>query len=124
MTFSGACQLLTGAAPAGWSTAEPLNLPWSRRELTPLTRDGSRNSGPTWIVAIGAHDRPATVTIRIAHTRAGVEEHITLAVGHPDGGRARVPSSYPGAGSRRCARCTANARSCCRWASTSGSAPA
>ncbi|WP_406505991.1 DUF6177 family protein [Streptomyces sp. NBC_00212] len=74
------------------------------RPLTPLPRDRSQNSRPTWIVAIGAHDRPAIVTIRIAHTRAGVEEHITLAVGHPGGGRARVPSSCPGAGTGRTRR--------------------
>ncbi|GAA2455069.1 DUF6177 family protein [Streptomyces mauvecolor] len=31
-----AWQMLTGAAPAGWSTAEPVNLPWSRGQLTDL----------------------------------------------------------------------------------------
>lgn len=29
---------LTGAPPAGWSTAEPVSLPWSTRELTDLAR--------------------------------------------------------------------------------------
>ncbi|MEV5280493.1 DUF6177 family protein [Streptomyces sp. NPDC051994] len=82
-----AWQLLTGAAPAGWSTAEPVNLPWSRRQLTALARDRSQSASPTWLVVIGTHDRPAIATIRVAHTRVGVEEHITLAVGHPSGRR-------------------------------------
>ncbi|MGW1867876.1 DUF6177 family protein [Streptomyces mauvecolor] len=82
-----AWQMLTGAAPAGWSTAEPVNLPWSRGQLTDLARDRARSSTPTWLVAVGAPERPAIATTRIAHTRAGIEEHITLAVGHAAGQR-------------------------------------
>ncbi|MER5558847.1 DUF6177 family protein [Streptomyces sp. NPDC002506] len=77
-----AWQVLTGAAPAGWSTAEPVNLPWSRSQLTALARDRARSSLPTWLVVVGAPERPAIATTRIVHTHAGIEEHITLALGH------------------------------------------
>lgn len=71
---------LTGAPPAGWSTAEPINLPWSTRELTDLAR--ARAPRPTWLIAIGHPDRPALATIRVLRTPAGVEEDITLALGY------------------------------------------
>ncbi|MFD9629393.1 DUF6177 family protein [Streptomyces violascens] len=77
-----AWQMLTGSAPAGWSTAEPVNLPWSRAQLTALARDRARSSSPTWLVVVGAPECRAIATVRIAHTRAGVEEHITLTLGH------------------------------------------
>ncbi|MFI6049235.1 DUF6177 family protein [Streptomyces violascens] len=77
-----AWQMLTGSAPAGWSTAEPVNLPWSRRELTALARDRARSTRPTWLVVVGAPECPAIANVRIAHTRSGVEEHITLVLGH------------------------------------------
>ncbi|MEU8720448.1 DUF6177 family protein [Streptomyces antimycoticus] len=71
---------LTGTPPAGWSTAEPVNLPWSIRQLTDLAR--RRAPQPTWLIAIGHPDRPALATIRIARTPAGVEEDITLSLGY------------------------------------------
>ena len=71
---------LTGAPPAGWSTAEPVNLPWSTRQLTDLARQ--RAPQPTWLIAIGHPDRPALATVRIARTPAGVEEDITLSLGY------------------------------------------
>ncbi|KUL23253.1 DUF6177 family protein [Streptomyces regalis] len=71
---------LTGAPPAGWSTAEPINLPWSTRELTDLAR--ARAPRPTLLIAVGHPDRPALATIRVLRTRAGVEEDITLALGY------------------------------------------
>jgi hypothetical protein len=71
---------LTGAPPAGWSTAEPVNLPWSTRQLTDLAR--ARAPRPTWLVAVGHPDRPALATIRVLRTPAGVEEDITLALGY------------------------------------------
>ncbi|GGV66251.1 DUF6177 family protein [Streptomyces massasporeus] len=71
---------LTGAPPAGWSTAEPVNLPWSARQLTDLAR--SRAPRPTWLVAVGHPDRPAVATVRVLRTPAGVEEDITLALGY------------------------------------------
>ncbi|MER6357157.1 DUF6177 family protein [Streptomyces sp. NPDC001634] len=77
-----AWQTLTGAPPAGWATAEPVNVPWSPRQLTDLARSRARQSQPTWAVAVGAPDRPAIATLRIAHTPKGVEEHITLALGY------------------------------------------
>ncbi|MFD7505340.1 DUF6177 family protein [Streptomyces sp. NPDC059850] len=71
---------LTGAPPAGWSTAEPVNLPWSTRQLTDLARQ--RAPQPTWLIAVGHPDRPALAAIRISRTPAGVEEDITLALGY------------------------------------------
>ncbi|WP_369369000.1 DUF6177 family protein [Streptomyces sp. CG4] len=78
-------QALTGAPPAGWSTAEPVNLPWSPRQLTELARTRAEKSAPTWLVAVGAPDRPAIATCRVIRTPAGVEEQITLAFGYTAG---------------------------------------
>ncbi|WP_435280367.1 DUF6177 family protein [Streptomyces koelreuteriae] len=75
-----AFQHLTGTPPAGWSTAEPVNLPWSSRQLTDLAR--ARAPQPTWLVAVGHPDRPALATVRVQRTPAGVEEDITLALGY------------------------------------------
>lgn len=74
---------LTGAAPSGWSTAEPVNLPWSPRQLTELARTRAQKSAATWLVAVGAPDHPAIATLRVAHTPAGIEEHITIGIGCP-----------------------------------------
>lgn len=71
---------LTGAPPIGWSTAEPVNLPWSTRELTDLAR--ARAPGPTWLIALGSLDRPALATLRVVRTPAGVEEDIILTLGY------------------------------------------
>ncbi|MFE7329006.1 DUF6177 family protein [Streptomyces sp. NPDC057565] len=74
---------LTGAAPAGWGTAEPANLPWSLRQLTDVAYD--RAPQPTWAVVVGSPDRPALATVRISRTTGGVEEDVTLALGYgPD----------------------------------------
>ncbi|MFD1662934.1 DUF6177 family protein [Streptomyces caeni] len=75
-----AFQHLTGAPPAGWSTAEPVSLPWSTRRLTEFAR--TRAPQPTWLTAVGHPDRPALATLRILRTQAGVEEDITLALGY------------------------------------------
>ncbi|MCC3651696.1 DUF6177 family protein [Streptomyces sp. S07_1.15] len=75
-----AWQHLTGAAPAGWSTAEPVNLPWSTRRLTDFAR--SRAPHPTWLIAIGHPDRPALATLRVTRTPGGIEEAITLTLGY------------------------------------------
>ncbi|MFJ9677923.1 DUF6177 family protein [Streptomyces sp. NPDC101194] len=77
-----AWRTLTGAPPAGWATAEPVNVPWSPRQLTDLARTRAQQSLPTWIVAVGAPGHPVIATMRTVRTRAGVEEHITLAIGH------------------------------------------
>ncbi|WP_328879084.1 DUF6177 family protein [Streptomyces sp. NBC_00299] len=71
---------LTGAPPAGWSTAEPINLPWSTRQLTDLAR--ARAPHPCWLIAVGHPDQPALATMRVLRTTAGVEEDITLALGY------------------------------------------
>ncbi|MBT2492707.1 hypothetical protein J7E96_30195 [Streptomyces sp. ISL-96] len=80
--LEAAWQTLTGAPPAGWSTAEPVNQPWSPRQLTELARNRAKKAAPTWLVAVGTPDSSAIATCRIVHTPVGVEEHITLAVGH------------------------------------------
>ncbi|MFR9789778.1 DUF6177 family protein [Streptomyces sp. MB22_4] len=85
-----AWQTLTGSPPAGWATAEPVNVPWSPRQLTDLARSRARRSQPTWAVAVGAADRPAIAALRIAHTQEGVEEHITLALGYAADERAPI----------------------------------
>ncbi|GAA2485869.1 DUF6177 family protein [Streptomyces gobitricini] len=86
LTLGGALetawQTLTGAPPAGWSSAEPVAMPWSPRQLTVLARARAQKGAPTWLVAVGTPDSPAIATCRIIHTRAGVEEHLTLATGH------------------------------------------
>ncbi|GAA2657759.1 DUF6177 family protein [Streptomyces vastus] len=75
-----AWQHLTGTPPVGWSTAEPVNLPWNTRQLTDLAR--SRAPQPTWLITVGHPDRPALATLRITRTPAGVEEDITLTLGY------------------------------------------
>ncbi|MFZ3566798.1 DUF6177 family protein [Streptomyces sp. BH097] len=71
---------LLGTPPAGWGTAEPINLPWSPRQLTDLARD--RAPDPTHTLAIGTPDRPAIATHRTTRTTAGIAEDITLTVGY------------------------------------------
>ncbi|ORT59494.1 hypothetical protein BKD26_14910 [Streptomyces sp. CB03238] len=80
--LEAAWQTLTGTPPAGWSSAEPVNLPWSPRQLTELARTRAQKGASTWLVAVGAPDRPAIATCRVIHTPAGIEEHITLALGY------------------------------------------
>ncbi|KUN00763.1 hypothetical protein AQI95_34030 [Streptomyces yokosukanensis] len=72
---------LTGAPPAGWGTAEPINLPWSPRQLTDLARN--RSPKPTHALAIGTPDRPAVATHRTSRTTAGIAEDVTLTIGYP-----------------------------------------
>ncbi|MFJ9342400.1 DUF6177 family protein [Streptomyces sp. NPDC101733] len=82
-SLEAAWRALTGGPPAGWGTAEPVNLPWSPRLLTDLAR--SRAPEPTLITAVGRPERPALATVRITRTATGVEEDITLTLGHgPD----------------------------------------
>ncbi|MFE7837513.1 DUF6177 family protein [Streptomyces sp. NPDC057474] len=71
---------LTGSAPVGWSTSEPVNLPWSPRQLTDLARE--RSPAPTHLVAIGAADHPSIATLRTARTKASVAQDITLTLGY------------------------------------------
>ncbi|MGH4029278.1 DUF6177 family protein [Actinomycetota bacterium Odt1-20B] len=76
-----AFQHLTGAPPAGWGTSEPINLPWSTRQLTDFAR--SRAPRPTLLLALGHPDHgPAQATLQVTRTTAGVEEHITLTLGY------------------------------------------
>ncbi|MFF6995170.1 DUF6177 family protein [Streptomyces sp. NPDC008313] len=77
--LESAWEALTGAAPAGWGTAEPVNLPWSTRQLTDLARD--RAPEPSAFVVVGDPGRPAVATMRVTRTSAGVEEDITLTLG-------------------------------------------
>ncbi|MEV8021820.1 DUF6177 family protein [Streptomyces sp. NPDC086554] len=80
--LEAAWQTLTGAPPAGWSTAEPVALPWSPRQLTELARTRAQKNAPTWLTAVGTPDQPAIATTHITHTPAGIEEHTTLALGY------------------------------------------
>ncbi|MEU2154070.1 DUF6177 family protein [Streptomyces sp. NPDC019396] len=87
LTLGGAIetcwQTLTGRPPAGWGTAEPVNLPWSPRRLTELARD--RAPKRTWLTTVGHADRPALATLTVRSTTAGIEEEATLAFGYgPD----------------------------------------
>ncbi|WP_369391997.1 DUF6177 family protein [Streptomyces sp. CG1] len=81
--LEAAWRALAGELPTGWGTAEPANLPWSRRRLTDLAYE--RAPQPTWTVVVGSADRPALATLRVLRTPDGVEEDVTLAVGFRDG---------------------------------------
>ncbi|GGY66389.1 DUF6177 family protein [Streptomyces xanthochromogenes] len=76
---------LTGAGPAGWGTAEPVNLPWSRRQLSGLARTRAQRSASTWLLAVGGPERPGIATTQVLHTSAGIEEHIAFALGYAAG---------------------------------------
>ncbi|MDB1090329.1 DUF6177 family protein [Streptomyces sp. ACA25] len=76
-------QRLTGAPPAGWGTAEPANLSWSRQELTELAR--RRAPDPSLFMVVGDPSRPAVSTMRVGRTTGGVEEDLTLALGYREG---------------------------------------
>ncbi|NGO81370.1 hypothetical protein G6045_37780 [Streptomyces sp. YC504] len=71
------CQALRGGPPAGWGTAEPVNLPWSLRQLTDLAHE--RAPEPTLLYAVGD---AFFATMRVSRTKAGVEEDITVIVGY------------------------------------------
>ncbi|MFC5722004.1 DUF6177 family protein [Streptomyces gamaensis] len=74
---------LTGSGPAGWGTAEPVNLPWSERQLTDLAR--KRAPEPTQLLAVGTPGRPGLATLRVTRTGSGVTEEATLTLGYgPD----------------------------------------
>ncbi|TXS35973.1 DUF6177 family protein [Streptomyces sp. OR43] len=74
---------LTGKPPAGWGTSEPANLPWSLSQLTDVAH--RRAPEPTWLVVVGGPDRPGLATVRVTRTEAGVEEHVTMALGYGSG---------------------------------------
>ncbi|MEV3854924.1 DUF6177 family protein [Streptomyces sp. NPDC050095] len=71
---------LTGTTPTAWGTAEPVNLPWSTRQLTDLARD--RAPEPTHTIALGTPDHPAIATHRTTRTASGVAEDVTLTLGY------------------------------------------
>ncbi|PIM73565.1 hypothetical protein CTU88_07400 [Streptomyces sp. JV178] len=75
-----AWETLTGSAPAGWGTAEPVNLPWSPRQLTDLARE--RMPEPSQLIVVGRPERPAIATLRVTRTTKGVEEDMVLTVGY------------------------------------------
>lgn len=81
--LEAAWQALADELPTGWGTAEPANLPWSRRRLTDLAYE--RAPQPTWTVVVGSANRSAIATLRVLRTPDGVEEDVTLAVGFHDG---------------------------------------
>ncbi|MCX5385661.1 DUF6177 family protein [Streptomyces sp. NBC_00083] len=71
---------LTGSAPAGWGTAEPINLPWSTRQLTDLARE--RAPEPTQLLAVGDPARPALAGLRVTRVEGGVSADATLTLGY------------------------------------------
>ncbi|MFF5129222.1 DUF6177 family protein [Streptomyces syringium] len=79
-SLEAAWAALTGAAPAGWGTAEPVNLRWSTGQLTDLAR--GRAPEPTHLLTVGHPDRPAIATHRVTRTPDGVAEDITLTLGY------------------------------------------
>lgn len=82
MALETAWQTLTGAVPAGWGTAEPVNLPWSPRQLTDLARE--RAPEPSHLITVGSPDQPAIATTMVRRTAQGVEEDVLLTLGFPD----------------------------------------
>ncbi|TWV56252.1 hypothetical protein FRZ03_05055 [Streptomyces misionensis] len=84
---------LTGTSPIGWGTAEPINLPWSPRQLTDLAR--SRSPEPTHALVIGTPDRPAVASHRTSRTEAGVAEDATLSIGYPTAGQVPLDTIEP-----------------------------
>ncbi|GAA4671963.1 hypothetical protein GCM10023347_27480 [Streptomyces chumphonensis] len=86
-------QRLTGTLPAGWGTAEPAGAPWSREELSAYVRERAE---PTWLVVVGQPERPAIATLRVSVTESGVEEDMTLTVGHPEDGPEPALAELPG----------------------------
>ncbi|MFD8980786.1 DUF6177 family protein [Streptomyces sp. NPDC059564] len=76
-SVEAAWRALTGEPPAGWGTAEPVNLPWSPRQLTGLAR--GRMPEPTLLTVVGPD---ALALVRVSRTAAGVEEDVTLTLGH------------------------------------------
>ncbi|MGW2814811.1 DUF6177 family protein [Streptomyces sp. NPDC001415] len=78
--LEAAWQALTGGAPAGWGTAEPVNLPWSARQLTDLARDRAPES--TQLLAVGDPARPALAGLRVTRVERGVAADATLTLGY------------------------------------------
>jgi hypothetical protein len=81
--LEAAWKALTGTAPVGWGTAEPVNLPWSPRQLTDLARE--RAPEPSQLIVVGTPERPAMATVRVTRTTKGVEEDVVLTVGYAAG---------------------------------------
>jgi hypothetical protein len=75
-----AWETLTGSVPGGWGTAEPVNLPWSPRQLTDLARE--RVPEPSHLIVVGGPERPAIATVRVSRTTKGVEEDVVLTIGY------------------------------------------
>lgn len=72
---------MTGRPPAGWGTAEPVTLPWSREALTALARE--RAPRPTLLLAVGPDTQ---ALLRVRRTRQGVTESVSLTHGLGPGG--------------------------------------
>jgi Family of unknown function (DUF6177) len=75
---------LSGVAPAGWGTGEPVSQPWSPDRLSGFCR--RRAPRPTWLaVAGGAGGRTAVGSVEIHVRPAGLEEVVTVVVAMADG---------------------------------------
>ena len=76
-----AFQHLIGAPPAGWSTAEPVNLPWSTRQLTGPA-PAPRTRRPTWLIVVGPPIAPPSPPFGSCAPRQAFEDDIDLALGY------------------------------------------
>ncbi|MEV4753517.1 DUF6177 family protein [Micromonospora sp. NPDC049559] len=85
LAVEAACRALTGAAPAGWGTAEPVTERWRPAELSLLA--ASRGPGATLLTVVGGGERALTGTLEIGGAAGGVVELATLAVGYAAGQR-------------------------------------
>lgn len=71
---------LTGAAPVGWGTEEPVSQPWDTGTLTAYCR--RRVPRPSWLALVGGSGtRFATGAIEVHRRESGVEETVSIAVG-------------------------------------------
>jgi hypothetical protein len=75
---------LTGVAPAGWGTGEPVTQPWNVDQLTAYCR--RRAPKPTWLAVVGGPGGlTATGSVEIHRRPSGLEEIVTMAVATPSG---------------------------------------
>lgn len=74
------CLELTGLAPAGWGTCEPVAQPWNREDITRISREKAPERTSLVFVGDRAAERAALGTIEVDRTISGVRETVNLAV--------------------------------------------
>lgn len=88
-------EILAGAGPAVWGTAEPLTQEWRRTVFTRTVR--MRAPRPTLAVFSGLRGegvRPFEGTVRVSRTASGVREAVSCVIGFPEG-EEHDPSALP-----------------------------